>query len=89
MDRADTGGTKDSGPLKILLIDPHAAFVTWGSGLVQEGCNWDVVRSDDPRVALQLLQQTAFDAVIVAAISSFEREIGIPRFFVILVGNGN
>ncbi|SEG49656.1 HDOD domain-containing protein [Marinobacterium lutimaris] len=79
MNRAETGESKETGPLKILFIDPHSAFVTWGSGLVQEGCNWEIVRNDDQRVALELLRQTAFDAVIVGAISSFEREIGILK----------
>ncbi|MBV1788308.1 HDOD domain-containing protein [Marinobacterium sp. D7] len=79
MNRADSGGSHTTAPLKILFIDPHAAFVTWGSGLVQYGCNWQVVRTDDGRAALTMLAETNFDAVIVAALSSFEREIGILR----------
>ncbi|KEA63021.1 HD domain protein [Marinobacterium lacunae] len=79
MNRADSGGPAKSDPLKILFIDPHSAFVTWASGLVQYGCNWKVDRTDDARAALSMLEQTGYDAVIVAALSSFEREIGILR----------
>ncbi len=79
MNRAEHDGGQTQAPLKILFIDPHSAFVTWGTGLVQLGCDWEIVRSDDTRVALDLLGQTAFDAVIVAALSSFERDIGILR----------
>lgn len=78
MNRAGHGGEK-SQPLKILFIDPYAAFVTWSGELSRQGCDWQIIRSDDIHAALELFEQTAFDAIIVASISSFERDLGILR----------
>lgn len=78
MNRADHGGG-ESLPLKILFIDPYAAFVTWGGDLSRQGCGWQIIRSDDIHAALDLFKQTAFDAIIVASLSSFERDLGVLR----------
>ena len=79
MNRTTIGQSGDPTPLRILFIDPHSAFVTWGGELAEHGCDWQIVRMDDTQVALELLQEGRFDAVIVASLSSFERELGVLR----------
>lgn len=79
MNRAAPDGPLRSAPLKILFVDPHSAYVNWANGLAQSGCDWQVQRTDDPRAAIEIFGQGNFDAVIVAVLSSFEREIGVLR----------
>lgn len=73
----DEGGRNR--PLKVLFIDPYSAYLSWSGHLQACGCDWDILHAVDPHEAMSLLQQGSFDAVVVAALSRLERDLGVLR----------
>lgn len=64
---------------KILFCDPSGSFMHWTEQVKGAGADWVIDRVDHLQSGLQMLASRHFDAVVVAAPASPERELGYLR----------
>jgi len=64
---------------RILFCDPSGSFLRWAEEVSGAGASWDIDRVDHLQSGLQMLASRHFDAVVVAAPASPERELSYLR----------
>ncbi len=64
---------------KVLFCDPYGSFMTWTDQVSKAGGHWDLVRVDNFNSALESLKVNRYDAVVVATLSTPERELAFLR----------
>ena len=64
---------------KVLFCDPSASFMHWTEDMKRAGCNWDIERFDNLQSGLQMLAARHYDAIVVAAPATPDREVGYLR----------
>ena len=64
---------------RVLFCDPSGSFMNWTADMKRAGCNWDIERFDNLQAGLQMLASRRYDAIVVAAPATPDREVGYLR----------
>jgi len=64
---------------RVLFCDPSGSFLQWTESMKVSGCRWQMERLDNLQAALGLLKTAKFDAVVVAAPATPDRELAYLR----------
>jgi putative nucleotidyltransferase with HDIG domain len=73
------GEASQSNRPKMLFCNPSGSFLDWSEEIKRVGCDWVIERVDYLQSGLEILAGRQFDAIVVAAPATPDRELGYLR----------
>lgn len=64
---------------KVLFCDPSGSFLQWTEDMKRAGCDWQIERFDHLQSGLEMLAARHYDAIVVAAPATPDRELAYLR----------